>query len=381
MNQDTQIRQGIQGIRSRRCLHVARLGIALWVCIQTIPSLAQPFPGSPELLGRQDLRVDDVFKRIADYKLGESREPLAFLAAKVAAASRDLAAPATRDLARRLTGLLDVPAEYECKDFALRQLLLIAGPEDVPAIAKRIDEPGLGHLAIAVLERMENPSADKALREQLLLLSKDSRIMTINALGHRRDVESVRLFKELLCDCEPDVAAATLAALGSIATDEARRLIETKKLATEQGVRFAALDALLRIALDLAANGKANEAAGICQNIFDDDMAFASLRSGALRGWVMTRPDRAVPRLVELLSSKDQQEQTLAVGVLRDLPAGYSKQVVDSFASFTPVAQARVLEMLALRRDPAGRPAAEAGLKSPDPQVRRAATDFLNPPR
>jgi HEAT repeat protein len=348
-------------------------------CLAASPATAQPFPGNPDLLARPDLKLDELFNRLPDYKLGDDRTPLEFLAANVAAASKDMAAPETRDLARRLAGLLDVPSSYDCKDYALRQLLMIAGRDEVPAIAKRIDDPGLGHMAIAVLERMENEAADKALRDQLLLLSQDSRIMTINALGNRRDQQAVQLFKELLCECEPSVAAATLAALGTIATDDARRLIETKKQAEDPTVRFASLDALLRVATGLLAGGRNNEAAGIFQNIFEDEKAPDSLRRGGLRGWVMSRPDRGVPRLVELLRSNDSAQQTMAIHVMRDIPPGKSEKIADSFGKYSPAVQVKVLNMFALRHDPAAKLAAEAALKSPDAEVRKAAESALKP--
>ncbi len=354
----------------RLCVFACEIFLFLLLACAT---LAQPFPGNPSLLARQDLKLDEIFTRLADYKLGDDRTPLEFLASRVTVASQSMSAPETRDLARRLAALLDLPSTYECKDYALRQLLVIGGPEEVPAIAKRIDEPGLGHMAIAVLERMENEAADKVLRDQLLLLSQDSRIMAINALGNRRDKQAVPFFKELLCECEPSVAAAALAALGTIGTDDARRLIETKKLAEESIVRFASLDALLRVATGLLAVGNNNEAAGIFQNLFEDEKAPEPLRRGGLRGWVMSRPDRAVPRLVDLLRGKDADLQIMAIHVMRDIPSGKSAKIADSFPKYSPAVQVKVLDMFALRHDPAAKSAAETGMKSPDPEVRKAA--------
>jgi hypothetical protein len=145
-------------------------------------------------------------------------------------------------------------------------------------------------MARYALERIPDTAVDDALREALPKTTGKVQVGIINSLGQRRDSKSVSALSKLVSDSDAMVAEAAIAALGKIAGSEATKVLaEAKDQTGDQPLRgklqVPVLDAYLKCADRIAAQGKKEEALAIYKELYKRDKP-TPIRTAALRGMV-----------------------------------------------------------------------------------------------
>lgn len=357
-----------------------------------LTSLAIGGPASPLVRA-----AESPVTALAGFRYGQPSEILNAVEAEVRRAQAD---PARRAAVERdLVAVLDSHAAPEARHFACLQLRVIGTAQAVPALARALADPELAPAATATLETLAGPAAGDALRAALATASGRTLIGIINALGRRAEPASTAALVRLLERSEPDVVTAVVLALGHIADDAAldalravavhfdecageggKRPALVVKLAEPVKTRLAPAlaDAFLVCADKLLATGQTATAALIFERLHGAAAAPQASQVAALRGWVVSDPDRAAARVFELLVAGRDGWDLIALGLLRELPAS---AVIETLASrldsLPPARQAAVLTVLAERPVPQTGTLLLAAGSHAEPAVRLAALNGL----
>jgi HEAT repeat protein len=336
--------------------------------------------------------AEDPFAALARFRYGQPAEVLAAVEAAVHRAAPD---PARRaEVERALIAVLTGPAAPEARRFACAQLRAVGAAACVPALAAALADAEVGTAALGALEALPDPAAGEALRAALPTASGPTLLGLVNALGRRAESASVPALLPLLERPDPEVVAAAVRALGHIADEPALnalravaahfdpraaegggalpevRLAETARA----GLAPALAEAFLQCAERFQAAGRVAVAATIFERLYEAEAAPAAARVAALRGWVASDPDRAGPRVLSLVVSGEAGWDRVALGLLRELPAG---QVTAALASqwdtLPPARLAEVLAVLAERPTAQTAEILRAATRHADPAVRVAA--------
>ena len=118
----------------------------------------------------------------------------------------------------------------------------------MPALGVLLSDEELSHIARGALEVISGEEAGAALRAALPQLRGDQRLGVISSLGRRADVQAVTLLVTLLDDTDPQVVAASVAALGHIPAPEAVSAVLGCVSRADPDTRSAAADAAFRVA-------------------------------------------------------------------------------------------------------------------------------------
>jgi HEAT repeat protein len=215
--------------------------------------------------------VEQAFQDVLKYELGGTRKALYVLEDHINRTYGDAAA--RKEIVGRLLAMLEnADASAGCKDFACKKLMLMAGPESVPALAKLVgDDESLAALGRYALEQMPQPEAGAALRDALGRTKGRVLIGVINSLGVRKDAQAVAALVRLLADKDAAVAAAAAAALGKIGGSQATAALRAARSKAAPEVRAEIRPALLACAEGLLASGNKDEAEAIHRELSGED--------------------------------------------------------------------------------------------------------------
>lgn len=351
---------------SMRALASMALGVA-----SVVGGTALVTPRGAVAVAAQAADLDQLIAQVGKYKLGESRAALEAVAQQVVKAQLD---PAARSaIANKLAAMLKGEATADAKEFACRQLLIIAGPEQVPALASLLADEKLAHMGRHVLEGMADPAADAALREALGTTRGMTLVGVVNSIGNRRDAVATGRLAEMLGGDDAVLAAASAASLGKIATPQAIASLRSQRNATTENVKAAIADALICAGDQLLAAGKNKEAAELFGELYGDEQP-VRVRVAALRGIAAAAPEKAMPMVVEILKAESHPVAPAVYGFVRQLGGEEATRAfAGALPKMRPMAQALLIDALAARRDLAARPAVVAMLDSADENVRIAA--------
>jgi HEAT repeat protein len=200
--------------------------------------------------------VDKAFEVLKTYDWGTDRDLLKAIDDAVVASHKDAAA--RKELEARLAAVLKTDASRAAKDYVCRKLSLIGTAASVPALAALLPDENLSHMARYALERMPCKEAVAAMRDALPKVKGRVKVGVINSLGVRRDAESLPALVALLKDSDQEVAAAAVAALGSVGNLEAAKALGAFR--APEALKLAAADAQLTCGERLLADGKKDEA-------------------------------------------------------------------------------------------------------------------------
>ncbi len=209
--------------------------------------------------------MDELFAKIKTYDWGQSRASLtevSDLVRKSSGSPKELS-----KIEKNLLEVLKSDATYACKQFVCRELSIIGTKQSVPTLGKMLTDEKLSDIARYALERIPGSVVNETLRDALKKTSGKIKVGIINSLGQHRDSKAVAALGGLVSDSDQMVAAAAVSALGQIADAEATKaLAEAKGKATGK-LRLLVLDAYLKCADKLVAEGKKAEALAIYEEL------------------------------------------------------------------------------------------------------------------
>lgn len=340
--------------------------IAAVFCAAWLAAWGVPLSGAVD-----QAALDRAFEALQEYDWGRNHRQLAAIDEAIVESHGD--AEARERIEQRLVAVLESDAKRAAKQVVCRKLSIVGTEDAVPALAACLGDEELSHMARFALERMPYPAAAKAMRDTLPKVSGELKVGLINSLGRRRDADSTALLIPLLKAEDPKVAGAAAAALGKIATSPAAEALMAFRNDAPEGVRDAITDACLDVAARLFADGR-KEAAARIYEMLDHASEPQHVRLAAFRGLVAARPDGATRRLLKALTSTDPQLRGLAAGLIREMPGQEAtRALAEALGELPPDSQVVLLDALGDRGDPVARPAVNAGLKSPNSEVRAAA--------
>jgi len=173
----------------------------------------------------QDIPLDQALRQLQSYRFGQNDKLLNALREYTI---RSQGNPSVRGaLQEGLVGLLDSQAAYGAKQFACRQLVLIATEKQVPALARHLSDPALSHIVLYVLSHIPGTAVDRALTGALGKAAAREKIGILNTLGNRRSAAAAAAVAAQLGDSDGDVAEEAALALGRIGTTEAAGILRT----------------------------------------------------------------------------------------------------------------------------------------------------------
>ncbi|MDF2441335.1 MAG: hypothetical protein JWN98_2319, partial [Abditibacteriota bacterium] len=282
-----------------------------------------------------------------------------------------------RLIARALSEVLSSQASFDAKQFACRELLLIADEEQVPALTALLSEERLAHYALMVLARIPGPAVDAALRRELPLREGRTQVEVINAIGERRDSAASALLSAQLNVSNAEVTAAAATALGKIGDRRAVAMLKQNYAQATTARRITYGRSLLAGAEQLRAAGDAESALAV-YDLLQHPPASPELSAGALRGIVLSGGAGALPQLMAALDKQGSAGQFMALSLARELPG---RAVTVRLSQHLPKlgAPGQLLLMAALqdRGDAAALPAITALSRSTNSAVQTAAIQAM----
>jgi type 1 glutamine amidotransferase/HEAT repeat protein len=299
----------------------------------------------------------------------------------LAASSRtDASAAAARDeLATRIANALASNASPAAKKFLCKQILTIASEKQVPVLASLLlTQPGTPGAEVAdaargVLEAIPGPVADAALLDALAKTSGSVKAGIIESLGNRESARAVGALLPLLDSSDTTLAGAAASALGNICGPEAEGKLKDA-LSTVQGtLRRQVADANLRCADRRLRIGELDLATATYTRLYAPSEVLP-IREAALRGLVLSNPEKGIPLAAEALGSDELGLARTALQLIRTLPGSTGTAVIaQQLKRAVPAVQVFLLDALAERGDTSALPAVEKATQSENALVREAA--------
>ena len=225
--------------------------------------------------------MDELLAKVKAYDWGQSRAALTELTELIRKAHGNKAELAK--IEKGLIAVLGSDAKRAGKQFACRQLSIIGTEASVPALAGMLTGEETSDMARYALERIPGSTVDTALRGALAKAKGKPQIGIVNSIGQRRDKKAVAALSELLGSSDETLAVAAAAALGSIAGSQATKALAAVKGKAKGKLQMCVLDAYLRCADQLVADGKRTQALAIYKELQDKSLP-TPIQRAALRG-------------------------------------------------------------------------------------------------
>ncbi|HPS00853.1 MAG TPA: HEAT repeat domain-containing protein, partial [Candidatus Sumerlaeota bacterium] len=286
--------------------------------------------------------------------------------------------PEVKKSEKELLDILKSGASQKEKADACRQLSLVGSKEAVAGLAALLTDEKMSHMARYGLETIPDPSVDEALRDALGKVKGRLLIGVIGSLGVRHDEKAVAPLLGLLKDADAGVAQAAARAVGRIGTaDAAKGLQEALKSVSPEN-RVAFCEGAMRCAEALVARKEQAQAIAIYDQLRALPDVPHQVRTGAIRGAILTRGTEGIALLKETLHSGDYALVSVAVRVSVEMPDKAVTQAL--LAELNQLsAEGRILVVMALGRrgDASAAPALFELARASDKPLRLAAIRAL----
>jgi type 1 glutamine amidotransferase len=233
--------------------------------------------------GPEMAELQELLGKVKTYDWGQSRLALTQVSDIVKKAYGNNAELA--NVEKALLGVLDSDATRAGKQFVCRELSIIGTEQSVPALAEMLVGEETSDMARYALERIPGSAVDEALRGSLRKARGNARIGIINSLGQRRDKGAVKILSGILGRRNQEAATAAAAALGQIADSQAAEALAEAKNKAEGKLLLVVLDAYLKCADQLVADGDKIKAMGIYKELQAEGMP-KPIRTAALTGMI-----------------------------------------------------------------------------------------------
>jgi len=243
----------------------------------------EPKPMVSSRKGPEMAKLQELLEKVKTYDWGQSRSVLTEVSDLVREAygmSAEL-----RQIEKSFLAVLESDATYAGKQFVCRKLSIIGTEQSAPTLGEMLTDEKLSDMARYALERIPGGTIDEVLRKALQKTSGKTRVGIINSLGERGDKKAVSALSKLISDSDDMTAEAAVSALGKVGGPQATEVLAKAKEEASDKLQLVVLDAYLKCADQLVAEGKKKQAYGIYKELYDPDMP-AIIRTAALRGMV-----------------------------------------------------------------------------------------------
>jgi HEAT repeat protein/type 1 glutamine amidotransferase len=346
----------------------------------------EDFPTADEVRRWRNYRppksVEELLGKISTYEHGQSRENLTELSDIIRRSYEN-----QKELKRIEKGLvkfLGSDATLAGKQFACKQLSIMASEQAVPTLAKMLTDDKTSDMARYALERIPGEAADKVLINALGKTKGKVKVGIVNSLGERGSTLASSPLSKLLNDKDNEVAQAAAAALGKIADPAAAKELG-KALATNQGYLHTLLaDSYLMCAEKFAASGKKDEAIAIYKELYTTKEP-TPIRLAALAGMVTTTTqDEATKLVMSAFKDKEPAIRAAAIGLVKEIRGTEIVEVaVAKLPKLSTDGQVQMLSVLGEIGDPAALPTIvqATGVKAEPVRIAalKALVSFGNP--
>jgi HEAT repeat protein len=315
--------------------------------------------------------MDPLLAKIATYEFDQSRIPLAQFTMFV---QDSLTNPALlKQIEARLDRFLQSDATAAGKDFAFRELSLIATDASLPVLTPLLTDPAKAEMARYALSKIPGPAADEALRSSLAKASGNIRIGIINSLGQRRSASSVPALAPLALSSDAAVAEAAAAALAQIADRPSLDALAAARAKATGLVKQRIDEEYAQCAGQFAARGDRATAVRVYRQLIGPQEP-QMVRIVALGGLAAAEGTAAIPALVAEVESKDPKAQAAAIRLLGGIPGPeVTAAMVKEYPKLPPFSQVRLLSALAERGDMSVGSLFLTAAKGANPDVQAAA--------
>jgi HEAT repeat protein len=217
----------------------------------------------------------------------------------------------------QLIATLKSDAGWQPKYEACTALRQIGTKKSVPALAKLLSDPKLGHMARYALEPMNSPEAGKALRDGFKRTKGQLRLGVATSLGVRRDEKAISSLTRGLKDKDPDVAAACAGALGRIGSAKAVAALLKAENKASDAVRPAIHEGLLVAAELLSKSGDAKLATKISETL-DNSNSPKNIQLAAFRSLAYADPNMTARYVLKALDGDDPVMRDVASQIVAE---------------------------------------------------------------
>jgi HEAT repeat protein len=225
--------------------------------------------------------LQELLNSVKTYDWGQSRAALTELSEMIKKAHGNK--EELGKIEKALLGVLDSDAKQAGKQYVCRELSIIGTEQSVPTLAKMLAADETSDMARYALERIPGSAVDEALRGALRGSKGNVRIGIINSLGQRRDKGAVGNLTRVLGRPDEAAAMAAAAALGQIGGSEATAALAKAKETASGKLQMVVLDAYLKCADQLVADGQKVQALAIYKELQKEGLP-KPIRTAALTG-------------------------------------------------------------------------------------------------
>jgi len=246
----------------------------------------KPNPGAPGVSsgkGSEMAELKELLEKVKTYDWGQSRLALTEVSDIVRKAHGSEAQLA--EIEKELLGVLNSDAKRAGKQFVCRELSIIGTGQSVPTLAGMLVDEETSDMARYALERIPGSAVDDALRGAVRKAKGNAKIGIVNSIGQRRDAKAVRNLSRLVGGKNEALASAAAAALGQIGDAAATKALAEAKDKTSGKLQMVVLDAYLKCADRLAAEGDKTQAVAIYKELQKADMP-KPIRTAAVAGMI-----------------------------------------------------------------------------------------------
>jgi HEAT repeat protein len=277
----------------------------------------------------------------------------------------------------RLIGVLQSQASPKEKDAACVWLKRHGTAVSVPALAALLDDEQLSQSARYALESMPGPEAGNALIAALAQTHNLLKAGVINSLGLRREAGAVPELAKLLTDPDVQVARASAASLGDIASPEALKALQNQLNASNSSSQDAVVDGCLRCAQHLLAGGHRKQALAVYQELYRrPDKEFFHV--AAWRGMVLADGPDGLTLLANAITQGPASIQMETIELVHEIKIpGVTIAMAKLLPGVDALTQAALIDALRQRDDPAAVPEIALLAQQTNSEVRMAALNAL----
>jgi len=271
-----------------------------------------------------------------------------------------------------MAGMLERDVSPAWKKFFCQQLSLIGTADEVPHLARLLNDTTLGFYARYALERIPGDRSTDALREAAATSGGLTLVGQINALGEKEDSQAIELLGRYVRESH-DIAVrgAAIHALGKIGGPDAVQLLRASP--TDSSLRGLVAESLLRSAERCESGGELSAAAAV-YTALNSSQEPPLIRASAFAGLIRCQPDPDSSMIIEALRSDDDILHSGVLRLLRETSGKRIAAVVAARTSTLPAStRAQMFYALADVGERRALPEMYAAITHPDRSLQAAA--------